>query len=390
MPRPRRIREIDADLRAAQKIVTTKDESKMKRIILVVGGYGNFGRHISAALAAEPHIACIIAGRHPQRAEAFAAQIGARTAMVDAHHPSTIAAVLPGVYAVVNACGPFQKQSYHLAEQCIRHGVHYVDLADTRAYVMGIHKLHQRATDNGCAIVSGAGSVPAVVSTLVDSLVPEFDKIGEIHTALSVGNKSPFGEATLEGVLSNLGKRMRIKERGQWREVRIWSRPSSVKFPAPLGRRRTYLCDAPDLEIFPQRYGAQTVSFRVGAQLRVLNYALSLIGWGRRRTKIQDPSRYASMFMKLDFLLGGFGDAMLGISVALSGSRSGQALTHQLYLLARDKSGPMISCSPAIALIKKWVQSGVQQPGAFPCVGLVNFAEIKNELKGHDIVIVRA
>lgn len=362
----------------------------MKRTILIVGGYGNFGRHISTALAAESHIACIIAGRRPQRAEAFAARIGARTAVVDTDHPSTIAAVLPGVYAVVNACGPYQKQAYYLAEQCIHHGVHYVDLADTRGYVMGMNKLHQKAQNKNCVVVSGAGAVPAVVSTLVDSLVPEFDKISDIHTAFTIGNKSPFGEATIEGLLSSLGRRMRLKEKGHWREARIWSRPETVKFPAPLGRRRAYLCDAPDLEIFPQRYGAQTVSFRVGGQLRILHYALSLIGWLRRRKKIQDPSRYASLFMRLDYLLRGFGDAMMGISVALSGSKSGQKLMHQLYLLARDESGPIISCSPAIALIKKWVEQGVQDYGAFPCVGLIDFSELKSELKGHDIVIVRA
>ena len=42
---------------------------------------------------------------------------------------------------VVHVAGPFQGQDYAVAELCIRHGVHYLDLADDSAFVRGIDRL---------------------------------------------------------------------------------------------------------------------------------------------------------------------------------------------------------------------------------------------------------
>lgn len=43
----------------------------MSFTILVLGGYGNFGKKISATLAKSANINLIIAGRNPQKAAAF-------------------------------------------------------------------------------------------------------------------------------------------------------------------------------------------------------------------------------------------------------------------------------------------------------------------------------
>ena len=45
---------------------------------------------------------------------------------------------------LVHAAGPFQGQDYAVAELCIRHGVHYLDLADDAAFVRGIDRLPMR------------------------------------------------------------------------------------------------------------------------------------------------------------------------------------------------------------------------------------------------------
>jgi len=60
-----------------------------------------------------------------------------------------------------------------------------------------------------------------------------------------------------------------------------------------------------------------------------------------------------------------------------------------MFLIARDDNGPLIPCSPAIALIRQWVRQGVSTTGAMPCVGLLSLNNITNELKEYDIVLVR-
>jgi hypothetical protein len=53
-------------------------------------------------------------------------------------------------------------------------------------------------------------------------------------------------------------------------------------FPPPVGVRRGYLVDVPDHELFPEMFNAQTVEFRAGSELQILNGCLTLMryaGW---------------------------------------------------------------------------------------------------------------
>jgi len=360
----------------------------MGKRILVLGGYGIFGRRISRAIAAMPSVECVIGGRRPRKGRGYNGDnITALT--VNAHDPASLRLALDGGFAVVNAVGPFQAHDYTVAETCAGMGVHYVDLAETRAHVDGITRLNRRAQQKHCLIVSGASSVPAVSAALVDMLAPEFDRISDIHVCLSSGNKNPCGEATLRTILSYAGSSFRIKENGRWRNAYGWSESEKVVFPAPVGKRRVYLCDVPDLDIFPTRYGAQTVIFRAGLGLKLFNRGLFLLARARRLGWIKNLTGWAPGLIVASHLFRGFGSAAGGMQVLVRGRKNGEEIQHTASLVARDNNGLMISCSPALALIRKWVERGVADSGAVPCVGLLAWDEIKAEMVSHDIVLVR-
>ena len=63
---------------------------------------------------------------------------------------------------LINATGPYQEQDYSLARACIAAGVHYLDLADARAFVTGIGVLDAEARSAGVLAVSGASTVPGL------------------------------------------------------------------------------------------------------------------------------------------------------------------------------------------------------------------------------------
>ncbi|MBI3546002.1 MAG: saccharopine dehydrogenase NADP-binding domain-containing protein [Gammaproteobacteria bacterium] len=212
----------------------------MGRKILVIGGYGTFGWRISQAIAAIPSVDCVIGGRSPQKIKQDLGD-NITSLAVNINDQASLRRALEGAFAVVNTVGPFQERDYTVAETCAGLGIHYVDLADGRAYVDGITRLQRRAQQNNCLIVSGASSVPTISAALVDMLAPEFDRINEIHTCISPGNKNPRGAATVRAILSYTGKSLRIKERGRWRYAYGWSEPEVVRFPPPIGKRRVYL-----------------------------------------------------------------------------------------------------------------------------------------------------
>lgn len=51
--------------------------------ILIIGGYGNFGRFIARRLSREPDIRVIIAGRSAEKAKAFAETLKAELTAID-------------------------------------------------------------------------------------------------------------------------------------------------------------------------------------------------------------------------------------------------------------------------------------------------------------------
>jgi hypothetical protein len=78
-----------------------------------------------------------------------------------------------------------------------------------------------------------------------------------------------------------------------------------------------------------------------------------------------------------------------GIRVAMSGSRRNTEEEHIVTLVARDGAGPAISAAPILALVRQWLEHGVKQTGAVTCVDLLSFDDLKPELAGHHIVLVR-
>lgn len=360
----------------------------MGKRILVLGGNGILSRRISRVIATMPTAECVIGRRGPSnvrgRVESSPAVL-----TVNPQDSASLRQALDGVFAVVNAVGAIPAHDYTVAETCAGIGIHYVDLAEGRAHVEGITRLNRRALQKNCQIVSGAGAVPAVSAALVDMLSHEFDRITDIHVSFSPGYMLPGGEATLRTVLNGAGSSFRFKENGRWRYAYGWSESEKVIFPKPVGKRRVYLSDAPDLDLFPPRYGAQTVSFRAGLGLKFFNRGLFLLARMRRWGWIKNLPWWAPGLIAAGRMFRSVGSNVGGMQVRVRGRRYGEELEHTAFLIARDNNGLAISCSPALALIRRWVDRGVPDFGAVPCVGLLSWDEIKAEMLDHDIVLVR-
>lgn len=360
----------------------------MKKKVLVLGGYGTFGRRISRELAGDPDIDCIIGGSSEKRAGELAAELRADWRCIDIDSPNSVDNALRDVFAVVNAAGPSWQRDYALPEHCARHGVHYVDLADGRVYVKGFGRLHAKAERGGSLLVSGASAVPAISNALVESVRADFDEISEIHGYLSLGDRYPRGLG-LQTLLGYVGSSIRLRENGKWRTAYGWTESRVVRLPGRAGRRRMFLCDVPDLDIFPERYQAKSVSFRAGLRSPLMNLGLSLLGWGRRRGLIRkELTRLAGPLVKLGRLVPDPGDVGSVLGVTVRGAKGEQARERNVFLLSRDHSSPAILVSPAVALVRKWVRHGVASAGATACVGLLSLADLKQELLRYDIVLV--
>lgn len=357
--------------------------------VIVLGGYGNFGRRICTALAGDTDIRVVVAGRDPVQAAALAQQLGphATALTLDCRAPGFAEALrASGARVLIHAAGPFQHQDYRVAEACIAASCHYLDLADGRDYVCGIGALHERAEACGLLVVSGASSVPALSAAVVDRYRPQFAQLESIRHAISSGAVPP-GLATMRAVMGYVGKPFRRWRDGRWQTVHGWQDLHTHRFPPPVGRRWLASCDVPDLELFPQRYaGVREVCFHAGvgyASTTIATWALSWLVRLRLLTSLVPLSR---PLHALATWIAPWGSKHSAMHVQLRGQgHDGRPLQQNWTLLAGSDHGPRIPCLPAIALARKLLRGELAQRGAMPCLGLLQLEEILGAVPGLDI-----
>lgn len=360
-----------------------------KQLVLILGGYGNFGKRIARVLVADG-VPVVIAGRNRDKAEELAKQLPdglAEAACFDVKTEldAALERIKPSV--VINTCGPFQDSDYGVAESCIRAGVHYIDLADGRDFVTGISALDAAAKARGVAVISGASSVPGLSSAVVEHFKTEFSSIDSLQYGISPGQKAERGLATSQGILSYVGKPLRPFA-GQAKRVYGWQRLYRQEYPG-LGKRWMANCDIPDLDLFPERYGIKSIRFSAGLELPVLHLGLWGLSWLVRLGVPLNLPRHAALLWKASNLFDRFGSADGGMHVIMRGrNRDGTPHIRRWFLIARNGHGPFIPTVPAIVLARKLAWEERLEAGAYACMGLVRLEEYLAELEDLDIIMI--
>jgi len=350
--------------------------------VVVLGGTGNFGARICRALARDSGIELVVAARDAARVRGFASGLGASDAVLDtadAGFAKRLAELRPGL--VIHTAGPFQGQDYGVARACAQAGSHYIDLADGRRFVcdFGAALDAEFRTAGRCA-VSGASTVPALSSAVVDACRGRFARLDAIDFCIAPAQKAPRGPATIAGVLSYCGAAVQVWKDGRWQAQRGWADPQRVRF-SRMKPRRGALCDIPDLELFPQRYaGISDVMFRAALEVAPTQYAFAALA-ALRTLGLPLASRSLAAFLHHSGkLFDPFGSPDGGMVVRLRG-RDGQGALLQLAwnIFAPDHHGPEIPSMAAILLARRLARGDAFEPGARPCMGLLALDEFAPE-----------
>jgi len=357
--------------------------------VLILGGYGNFGSYIARRLAADANVTLLIGGRSRAKAEALVAALGTGEAVeID------IAGDIGGGLArsrpdlVIHTIGPFQAQSYRVAEACIAAGAHYLDLADARGFVGGIGALDAKAKAASVAVVAGASSVPALTAAIVDRYRPRFARLESVDYGISTAAQGSRGLATAASVLSYAGRPFPILRDGDWTTVHGWQGLHAETYPE-LGRRLFGDCDIPDLDLFPVRYPElETVRFRAGHELVILHLGTWALSWLVRLHLLPRLSRIAPFLLGASRLFDRLGTGRSGLHMILRGvDQAGARRIVRFYLIARQGDGPFIPCIPAILIARRLAAGEPIAPGARPCLDLIDIDQYLAALEGLDISI---
>ena len=362
-------------------------------VILVLGGYGVFGRRIAANLARHEEIDLVIAGRDPNAAASLVRSLGAsraRSLVVDLARPEAIPALLAAKPAIlVDTLGPFQVRNLALPRRCAERGVHYIDIADARARVGDIASLDAVARVEHAAIVSGASTVPALTTAIVDELVPNAREVVGIDVGITPGQRTPRGMATISAILGYCGKP--IPPVCGDAATFGWGDLTRHAYPEPVGERWLSNVDTPERILWRTRYPAlEDASVRAGLDIGFLHLVLSGLSRGVRLGVLPSLERFAKSLKWVADQFDSVGTDAGAMHVCVT-ARDAHARTtsRTATLIAENGDGPEIPAAPAAVLVKKLLglrgYAPLAKRGAFPCVGILTREEILHELRNFSI-----
>jgi hypothetical protein len=364
--------------------------TQLTRSIVVLGGYGTFGRLISASLAKHGDIRVVVAGRNGATAERLCRMLGttrvepATLDCASADFAHRLGAFSPTV--VIDTVGPFQARSYSVPRACIEIGAHCIDLADGREYVTGISALDESARARGVLIASGTSTCPAISTAVADELTHDLKSVEALELGIAPGQKAPRGLATTQAVLSYCGKPIPSFVAGREGMRPGWSDIVRRQYPQPVGARWLAQVDLPELALWPRRYAClRSVDTRASLESQTLHFGLAMLSRLVRRGLVSSLEPYAQTMLRISKGFEPFGRDVGGMHVSATGRMGDRLVRRTWAIVASRGDGPQIPSMPAAALAKKLLglsgYAPVPERGAMPCLGLLSVAEILTELR---------
>lgn len=339
----------------------------MTRRVLILGGYGGFGARLSRRLAGDGW-EVLVAGRNLAKAEAFAERLrGARGLSADRNAPldEMLAEHRPDL--LVDAAGPFQDSGYQVAESCIAHGVHYLDLADARDFVCGIAGLDAAARKAGVVVVSGASSVPALSGAVVHELTRGMEAVRSIEEALSASTRASVGASIAAALLSYVGKPVPLWDGHRWTEAVGWRMLRRERYTVTGVRpvhRMVALADIPDQAIFPQLFpGRPATRFSAGPEFSLQLIVLWLLSWLVSWGWLSSLRPWAGWLAPLQRLTARLGSDRSAMAIEVKGIAGGVPLLRRWTVIAERGDGPEIP-TLAAQLLAGRIAAGQVEPGA--------------------------
>lgn len=174
-------------------VLTSDSPRSPTATVLVVGGYGEVGRHIVSRLAETGTLHLIIAGRDLGKAQrAAAAQASTSARRIDLGDAASWEAALRAVDAVM-VC--IDQTSTAFAEHVIERGVHYLDVTASDELFRAIEAL---PPPSHARVLLSLGLAPGLSNLLAVAASSQLDHVERIEIGLLMGLGDAHGKAAIE------------------------------------------------------------------------------------------------------------------------------------------------------------------------------------------------
>ncbi|KAA3644094.1 MAG: saccharopine dehydrogenase [Chloroflexi bacterium] len=227
--------------------------------ILVVGGYGNVGRIICTKLSQEFPGAVIAAGPDLAKAELLAYETSDAVIprQLDVFNRNQIRDALEDVGLVIMC---LDQTDTNFVEDCIRRGIHYIDITASYEFLSRVEDLHEKAKEDGATVILSVGLAPGVTNLLASHAKTEFDTLEAVDIFVLLGLGEAHGKAAIRWSLEKMNAEYTVLEDGKIKAAHGFGQRKKTTFPEGIGTRWAYSFDFSDQHVLPQTLGVRSAA----------------------------------------------------------------------------------------------------------------------------------
>ncbi len=357
--------------------------------IVVVGGYGNAGRHIVELLLRHTDREVVVAGRRLERARTFVAALAnprATAARADATHPRTLGPLLEDAEILIVAAGT--SDSWRTtADAALTAGCHQLDIQIGSAKNAGLRALDATAREAGVTILTDCGfhpGVPAAMVRAVDTRYPLTSAVVSSWIAVDWAALGEFADTTVAEMLQEFADyRYEALVDGVWGSPRGMR---TVDFPPDIGRQKVAAMGLDEMhEVAASLPDLRTTGFYVGGFPAVVNYGVIPLVYAGMRVAPRRLSRPLGRL--LDSSLRRFSKPPFTTVLQLDGGAAGTSMRPLMRL--RHLDAYLLTAAPVVAAARQ-ILHGPPRPGVHLQAMYVEPAEFFDDLAAMGVEVWRS
>jgi saccharopine dehydrogenase-like NADP-dependent oxidoreductase len=352
------------------------------KTILLLGGYGNAGRHLARLLLQETDICLVIAGRSAEKAARAASELnrddrGGRVVGIaaDASDASSLKRALCGVDLVVVASST-ARYARQVAGAALEAGIDYLDIQYSTQKIAALKSLAAQITAARCCFITDSGFHPGLPAALVRYAAPYFDRLEKANVGSVL--KQDWASLTLpDDTIIELIEEINDFEPlffkgGRWKKARLSGMLDyqSMDFGQTFGRQYCAPMLLEEMRSLPETIPSlKEAGFFVGGFNWFADWLVLPLAIGGLRIWPQGTTRPLAKLMKWG--LNTFSKPPYGIVLKLEaqGIKDGQVKAMELSLYHAD--GYLFTAIPVAACLLQYLDGSIRRPGLWTQANLV-------------------
>lgn len=338
--------------------------------ILILGGYGEAGRHIAHNLLKESNVQIILAGRNGIKAQKVAAELNAHfggnrvtICQLDAADQPALEKAFrkTQVVVVASSTSMFTRQVVQAALQA---GIDYMDIQYSTSKLKILTSFAEEIRQRGLCFITEGGFHPGLPAAMVRYLAPEFDYLETAHigSVIKINWKTlQLSPATIEEfVLEILDFQPVFFSNGKWQ--RNWKHQRTFDFGKTFGKQKCTAMFLEELKALPIQYPSlKQIGFYVGGFNWFVDNILllpSMVALKLGPTIALKPISRLIYWGLKKFSRPPFGTQLL---LEAGGYKKDKRITQHFKIEHED--GYLLTALPVVACLLQYLDSSIRQPG---------------------------